>query len=354
MPKPQKVTLKEIADATGLTRMAVSLALRNKAGVSNETREKVMRLASQLGYEPDPEVSNLMARIRASRPVGTKASIALLSSGPVPEGTSTSITERKYVEGVIERARIYGYGVEEFHIGDNTMSPARAGAILWSRGIEGVILRPLQFGLSGGASREFEFDFGRFSSVAISETIASPELDRSLHDQYTAMTTVMKELSRMNYQNIGLVLEEALNLRVNGRWNASYLQFQYYPGVKKPIPPLILDGFRFKEFDRWFSRHRPDAIVSVDRFGLRLALERGLDIPGEVGYATLDLDDLPPEYPDMSGIDQNSQLVGAAAVDMLMVSMQRQQKGIPVHPMRIEVEGNWIPGRSTVIQKSAE
>lgn len=346
MATPRKVTLKEIAEETGLTRMAVSLALRNKPGVSSETREKVMSVATRLGYEPDPEVSNLMARIRASRPVETKASIALLSSGPA--GGDTSITERKYVEGVIERGRLYGYRVEEFSIGDMGMSPARVESILWSRGIEGIILRPLQYGLSGCKSRAVQFDFARFSSVAISETIVSPDLDRSLHDQYTAMIIAMTELTRLNYQNIGLVLEQDLNLRVNGRWNAAYLQFQYFPGARKTIPPLILDGFRPKEFDKWFIRHRPDAIVSVDRFGLRLAENCGLDIPGELGYATLDLDELLPDRPGMTGIDQNSHLVGAAAVDMLVVSMQRKQRGIPVHPMRIEVEGAWREGSSTV------
>lgn len=349
MSARKKVTLKEIAEQTGLTRMAVSLALRNKQGVSSETREKVLQVAERLGYEPDPEVSNLMARIRASRPVETKACIALLTSGPATG--NTSITERKYVDGVVERARVYGYGVENFRIEEKGMTPARVGSILWSRGIEGVILRPLQFGLSGATSRKFGFDFERFSSVAISETFTSPELDRAVHDQYTAMIIAMNELTRMNYQKIGLVLEEDLSLRVNGKWNAAYLQFPYFPGARKGLPPLILDGFRPKEFDKWFSRHRPDVIVSVDRFGLRLAEDRGLDIPGEVGYVSLDLDGELPEYQDMTGIDQNSQLVGAAAVDMLVVSMQRKQRGIPVHPMRIEVEGSWKAGTSAVMQQ---
>jgi len=346
----RKITLKDIAEQTGLTRMAVSLALRNKPGVSATTREKVMQVATRLGYEPDPEVSNLMARIRSTRPAENKACIALLSSTPAGAADSTSITERKYMEGVIERARLYGYRVEEFGIQDQGMTPERVGSILWSRGIEGVILRPLQYGLSGGKSRTIRFDFERFASVAISETIVTPDLDRSLHDQYTAMIIAITELTRLNYQNIGLVLAEDLHLRVNGRWTAAFLQYFYSPHAKHATPPLILDGFRPKEFSRWFNRHRPDALVSVDRFGLRLAQDCGLNIPGDVGYATLDLDELVPEYAGMSGIDQNSHLVGAAAVDMLVVSMQRKQRGIPVHPVRVEVEGSWHAGTSTLRQ----
>lgn len=351
MAGKRKVTLKDIADKAGLTRMAVSLALRNRPGVSSETRQRVLKIAEKLGYEPDPEVSNLMARIRASKPAETKACIALLSSGPMQQPQDLTITERKYIEGVIDRAKTYGYGVEGFHIGDGGLTPDRASSILWNRGIEGVVLRPLQYGLSEGGSRSVEFDFDRFSSVAISETIATPELDRALHDQYTAMLITMNELTRLNYRSIGLVVEESLNLRVNGRWSAAFLQFQHFSHDAGKVPPLILDRFDPKRFSLWFKRHKPDVLVSVNRFGLRFAMELGLRIPEDVAYASLDVDYLRKEYPHMAGIDQNSHLVGAAAVDMLVVSIQRRQRGIPLHPVRIEVEGEWRSGSSAPEKK---
>ena len=61
----------------------------------------------------------------------------------------------------------------------------------------------------------------------------------------------------------------------------------------------------------------------------------------------LDLDGELPDYPDTTGIDQNSQLVGAAGMDMLVVAMQKKQRGIPLHPMRMEVEGEWKSGSTT-------
>lgn len=341
-----RVTLKQIAEHTGLTRMAVSLALRDKPGVSAATRARVLEIAESLGYAPDPEVSNLMARIRASRPAETKACIGLLTAGPSPE-TVISVTERKYIEGVFDRAKIYGYRVEEFHIGEGGLSAARVSSILWSRGIEGVILRPLQFGISGRSARAVRFDFERFSSVAISETIVTPDLDRSLHDQYTAMLITMAELTKLGYHRIGLVIEDALNQRVNGRWSAAFMQFQLSLGNPGLPTPLILADFQSRNFESWFKQHQPDAIVSVNRFGLRFIQQLGLNMPRDIGYASLDLDGEPDGSRHVSGIDQNSHLVGAAAVDMLVVSMQRKQRGIPLHPVRIEVEGEWKPGATT-------
>jgi len=349
MPAKSRITLSDIARQTGVTRMAVSLALRDKVGVSGETRKRVLAVAGKLGYRPDPEIANLMARIRLKTAPKTKSCLALLTAGPVSEGSKRSITERKYVQGIISRAKEYGYRIEEFVI-DGGTNAARIGNILWSRGIEGVIIRPLQYGLTDDASHSIHLDLCRISAVAISETLESPELDRSLHDQYTSMLKVLGELTALNYKRIGLVLEEELNVRVNGRWTAAYVQHPYRSGGKRLPPPLILPGPSQAAFGRWFDRYRPDVIVSVARFGIRLIEQRGLAVPGEIGYASLDLDGDMPEYEGLSGIDQNSHMVGAAAVDMLVGAIQRGQRGVPLHPVRIEVEGMWRHGTSTARQ----
>ncbi|MCX8512961.1 MAG: LacI family DNA-binding transcriptional regulator [Chthoniobacteraceae bacterium] len=352
MTRTSKVTLNEIARKTGVTRMAVSLALRGKEGVSDSTRKKILKVATQLGYQPDPEVSKLMTRIRARSPA-TKASLALLTFGPSAEARRSSLTERKYVEGCYARAKEYGYRIEEVSVGED-MSVARAGDILWSRGIEGVIVRPLQVNLSAKESRSILFNFERFSAVAISETLLAPDLDRAIHDQYTAMLGVILELSKLNYQKIGLGLEEDLDLRVNGRWTAAYQWCQLRSGTKRLTPPLVMADSKQSTFDRWFDRHRPDIIVSVNRFGLQFMEARGLDIPGDIGYASLDVDGDISCYAGVSGIDQNSHLVGAAAVDLLVGALQRGQRGVPETPMRLAVGGVWRVGESAVKQSAAK
>ena len=46
-----RVTLEDIAEASGTSLATVSLALRNKPGVSRRTRERVLHVARELGYE---------------------------------------------------------------------------------------------------------------------------------------------------------------------------------------------------------------------------------------------------------------------------------------------------------------
>ena len=340
--------LREIADRTGISRMAVSLALRGKSGVSETTRKNVLKVAQELGYEPDPEVARLLSHIRVKKSVDTKACLALLTSGATHQSWKRYLTERKYVEGAHARAKEYGYYVEQFWMNEPGMTLSRLGNIIWSRGIEGVIIAPLQSKLSGKVSRSVRLDFNLFSAVEISETVEWPDLNRAVHDQYTSMLKALDELSALNYKTIGLVLEEALDLRVNGKWTAAYLRYRNQWGAKRLPPPLILPFPKQPAFNRWFDHYRPDAIISVDRLGLRFLIKRGLNIPGEVGYASLDVDGDAEDYPDVSGIDQNSDIVGAAAVDMLVAAINRGQRGIPVHALRTEVEGSWRQGKSTV------
>lgn len=46
----EKVTIQQIADMAGVSKFAVSRALSGKSGVSNQTREMILKVAGQLGY----------------------------------------------------------------------------------------------------------------------------------------------------------------------------------------------------------------------------------------------------------------------------------------------------------------
>lgn len=60
----KKVTLADIARESGVSQATVSLALRNKPGVGEETRERVVKVAYRLGYpvddvRPDPQLDGI-------------------------------------------------------------------------------------------------------------------------------------------------------------------------------------------------------------------------------------------------------------------------------------------------------
>lgn len=326
--------------------MAVSLALRGKPGVSYANRKKVLKVAHELGHQPDPELAKMLTHLRSSKSKESSSCLALLTSGPTKHAWENLVTEKNYVTGVHERAKEYGYRVEEFWINEPGMKVERLGNILWNRGIEGIILAPLLSEIGPESSRRIEMDFKRFSVVEISETISWPDLDRTLHDQYTSMQTLIKELRALGYKRLGLVLEASLDRRVNGKWTAAYLEdgLHYSP---YPLKPLILEKADLKPFKTWLSSQKPDVLVSVDGFGKRLLDQAKLNIPEDIAYASLDVDGVDIDKNHFSGIDQNSLQTGAAAVDILVSAIQRGEKGLPTHPRRVQVQGTWVEGLST-------
>ena len=48
-----KVTISDVARTAGVSNSAVSYALNGKPGVSEETREKVLKVAEQMGWKPN-------------------------------------------------------------------------------------------------------------------------------------------------------------------------------------------------------------------------------------------------------------------------------------------------------------
>jgi hypothetical protein len=65
--------------------------------------------------------------------------------------------------------------------------------------------------------------------------------------------------------------------------------------------------------------------------------------PLRPAYATLGWQ---PDRPEVAGIDQQAEVLGAAAVDLLVAQEQRNERGLPEHPRMILTEGLWRDGPS--------
>lgn len=64
----RKVTLKDIAQESGVSATAVSLAMRGSARISPEKTKEINTIAKRLGYTRDPMMSALCAYRDNTRP----------------------------------------------------------------------------------------------------------------------------------------------------------------------------------------------------------------------------------------------------------------------------------------------
>ena len=107
----ERVTLAQIAEATGFSVMTVSNVLNDRPGASDSTRKKVAKAAAELGYAPSTAARNLkggrtgLVGIVATKPeIGFRAHLAaalakfLIQRGSVPILINTGQTEDELLD----------------------------------------------------------------------------------------------------------------------------------------------------------------------------------------------------------------------------------------------------------------
>ena len=328
--------MQQIADLAGVSRMAVSLALRNSPKISAATSERIRRVADELGYRPNPMVSALMTQLRHGRQVKKPTVIAYVTAYPTEDGWRRPGPFVSFYEGAKRRAEALGYQLEEWWLRRPGMTEQRFSDILYTRNILATIIAPLPPG--GG---ELHLDWTRFASSTIGYSVTGPEIHRASNDQYSTIRLALSELGKLGYRRIGLAIPRESDERVKHNWSAGMLVYQQQIPPADRVPPLLADGPFSRSFAGWFSEHRPDAVLSLTEQCLRVLEDLGLSVPRDVGFAHLALTTADRDW---AGVNQNSKLVGAAAVDLVDAQLRRNEHGVPEHQKTLLIHGQWVPG----------
>ncbi len=316
--------------------MTVSRALRQHPHLAAATRRRVLQVARELGYRPDPMVAKLMHHLRNRRKPVFQSSICALTNVPLN-------ALRPYSRGVVadakRRAEALGYAFSLAFIDTVPRAPGALQRILRSRGVDGILLLPML------RSDNFEtlLDWREFSVVATTTSALKPEVHRVTPNHFRNMRLLCTELTARGYRRIGTVLPDVYAQRVHYAFNAAALWHGVWHGTEL-LAPLIYQGETPRRLREWFERERPDAIIASNPNNCRLlARALGLRFPGPVGFAATTA---AREHPGIAGIDERPGDIGRTAVDLLTVMIQRGEKGLPKVPMSTQVPGGWIRGRS--------
>src|SRR5687767_1931302 len=82
---PPRISMRDLAARLGVTHVTVSMALRDNPRVSPATRERVKKLADELGYRPDPMLSALATYRGNKSASGIHSAVAWINAWERPE-----------------------------------------------------------------------------------------------------------------------------------------------------------------------------------------------------------------------------------------------------------------------------
>ena len=319
------VTIRDIAEAAGVGRTAVSLALRGSPGVAEATRLRIVEVATQLGYVEDPLIARIAERRWKTREVIT---LAILSVDP-----------QIHLQHIINTSRL-AFRCEAFRYAD--YDPRRLRQVLKARGVEALLLDCV-------VTSQFieRFDFAGFCVVSMNAGLVCMPIHQVRMDVARGLNIAWERAVNQGYERIGFTYfdePEACDF-IDRDGTIRSLQDQ---GPLKKLAPLLLrtgssDAQR-EQIKKWMLRECPDCVISQIPRTYWLMRELNIRMPDECAFISL----MPPNSMEAKfahcGVDATKIL--DSSIWLLDRLFRENQRGIPDQRMKILIEPTWTPGQT--------
>jgi DNA-binding LacI/PurR family transcriptional regulator len=305
----------------------VSLSLRNSPKISRATRERVQKVARELGYRPDPEISRLMQHLRTSRTSRGTTGLAIVDFYPSLDFSELSY-HRRLRDGIIRRSAELGFGVDQLKAAEYRFNLRHLLNVVRNRGVEGVVLFP---SVVAPLVLDPAVDWDGLSVVAVTNSILSPRFHSVAPHQFSNMMRMIESMQAHGFRKIGAILDESFDERTTHHFTAAMEWHQHGPRIlllrasQTPEERLLLAT-------RWIEKHTPDLIFAQSPDLAHAAREKSSHQPTINALGT-------PNDSRSSCLDEHPEEVGTAAVDLLAGMMYYHETGIPAHPRTTMIYG---------------
>lgn len=321
MSSSRRVTIQDIAAETGVSRAAVSLALNDRGGVSDETRQRILDAASRLGYE------------RVTRHLPNGASIISVVVERLPVSPASDPFNKPILQGLDAGARSYGFRLAmEFVSPEDHPDDGH-----WAHGgVAGVII------LGGGDLKPewVEAAAGtHLPVVMVDHYLPGLALPTVVPDNLAGAYAATRHLLDLGHERIGFIRGPfkywTLSERLAG-YMLAMTQAGHQP-VPSLIPPRVSHG-EAKGYGEMCAlldlSLPPTAVFAVsDKTAVgayRAAAERGLRIPADLSIIGFDDIELGRALnPPLTTIHVPGETMGRLAIERLRHLMEGSEREIP-------------------------
>lgn len=335
-PPFARPTIREVADAAGVSRSTASRALSGNGYAAPEVRERVRAAAKELGYVVDVTARSL--KQRTSRSVGVLVS------------DLRNVFYAELASGIGEEARAHGRTLVMVDLrGDGTDELEAAEALVASR-VSGVIATPVSRELSGFLSR-----IG-VPLIEVDRRFDAEATDAVVVDNRAAARDTTARLLKAGHERIALLIDET-EWTTGEERHRGFLDALAAKKVRADASLVVQAGWDAEEAmaaaQRILSRaDRPTAVFAANNVltegTWRAAAALGLSIPDDVSL--VGFDDAPwmsMVTPGVSTRFQDAGALGATAMRALLERIDTPDAPVRtiVMPTRFVDRGSIAPPR---------
>ncbi len=325
-----------VARAAGVATSTVSKALREDPTIPEERRREIQKTARTLGYRPDPLVATLMARLHSRRRRNDPNHIAWIDLWPDAKEAARATDFKLMLRGANRRAGELGYQIEVHRVGREGMSAARLHEVLISRSQWGVIIPPVP-----KDAMSYPLDLQGLTAVTIGTSLHHHIMHRVAANLYQGSQLACRKLRAKGVRRIGMVLSPAMNERVEGKWLGAYLSEQALWPRTDRLQPLLAGAGEADNFYRWLERFEPDVLLIAEAEVEDWLAQKRSPSAMKCSGTTAWLRTLPGMRSGVPAIDTRPENMGAAAVELVVGQIHRNERGSPESPNTLLLEGVW-------------
>ncbi|MHA4819852.1 LacI family DNA-binding transcriptional regulator [Streptomyces aculeolatus] len=266
----------DIARRAGVSRAAVSYAVSGRAGVSDVTRQRVLRIAAEMGFEP----SNAAKAMGG----GSTGSVGLVLRRPTGS-LSVEAFRRQFISGVEAALLEHSYGLLIQFVADRAAELEVYEQWWAQRSVDGFLL----LSLCAEDPRVQAFERMSASAVVVGGPDEAVTLPNLWTDDGAAITQAVEHLVGLGHRRIARAAgpQEMLHVAMRERAFEAVCERLGIADEAVSVP-----GGYSREEGQHLTRGllsstvRPTAIIYDNDVaalaGLAVAAEMGFDVPGEI------------------------------------------------------------------------
>lgn len=299
-----KATIKDIARMAKVSASAVSMALNNRPGVSEKTREKIFSIAKQLEYQPSYAAQSLIGK--------RSHTIAFVVH---------TVADQFYAElalAIEEKASEMGYGLLIYNTGVSSQKEKDSIDNLRARGVDGVVLSTVTLDDPNIEPLiEDRFPFVLVNRHSLDPTISN-KMEYVVLDNFACGYKVVEHFYRLGHDRIAIIAGDSkastASLRTEGA-----VQALKDLGLEREQRLIVDCGYQrenaYKATKRLLANRPPTAFFAQDdnmALGVREAiLGENLRIPEDVA---------------LIGVD-NTRVTALTGIELTTISQNIKQMG---------------------------